>query len=75
MSCRKTQKAQVLAHMRKYGFITTLIAFQKYQICRLSQRIIELEWDGHHINKPRVTRNGKTYSVYSLVEWKQARAA
>jgi hypothetical protein len=74
MSCRKTQKAQVLAHMRKYGHITTLIAFNRYQICRLSERIRELEDDGHHINKPRTTRNGKTYSVYSLVEW-QARAA
>lgn len=75
MSCRKTQKAQVLAHMRKYGHITTLIAFRRYDICRLSERIRELEEDGHHINKPRTTRNGKTYSVYSLVEWKQARAA
>lgn len=75
MSCRKTQKAQVLAHMHKHGFITTFIAFDRYRITRLSERIRELEEDGHHINKPRTTRNGKTYSVYSLVEWKQAKAA
>ena len=75
MRCRKTQKAQVLAHMRKYGFITTFIAFDRYRIARLSERIREIEEDGHQINKPRTTRNGRTYSVYSLVEWQQAKAA
>jgi hypothetical protein len=74
-NCRKTQKQLVLSHMRQFGFITTLTAAKRYDICRLSERIRELEEDGHHINKPRTTRNGKTYSVYSLVEWKQARAA
>jgi hypothetical protein len=74
-SCRKTQKAKILAHMHRYGWITTLIAAKRYDICRLSERIRELEEDGHHINKPLITRNRKTYTVYSLVEWKQARAA
>lgn len=75
MSCRDTQKNLVLRHMRKYGWITTLIAFRRYQICRLSERIRELEDDGHLINHPRVTRNGKTYTVYSLVEGKQQKRA
>jgi hypothetical protein len=75
MSCRDTQKNLILRHLRRHGWITTLIAFKEYQVCRLSQRIIELRADGHLINAPRVTRNGKTYSVYSLVQGKQARAA
>lgn len=71
----QTQKQQVLQHLRCHGSISTFIAFKRYDITRLSERIRELEDDGHLINKPRVTRNGKTYSVYSLVEGKQARAA
>lgn len=75
MVSRKTQKDLVLHHLRQQGSITTWVAFKRYSITRLSERIRELEDDGHFINKPRTTRNGKTYSVYSLVEWKQARAA
>lgn len=75
MSCRKTQKQLVLSHMRQLGCITTFSAFKRYNITRLSERIRELEADGHYINKPLITRNGKTYTVYSLVEWKQAKAA
>jgi len=74
-NCRRTQKQLVLNHMRQFGFITTLIAFKRYRICRLSERIRELEADGHYMNKPLITRRGKTYTVYSLVEWKQAKAA
>jgi len=75
MSCRDTQKNLILRHLRKHGWITTLIAFKQYQVCRLSERIRELEHDGHLINHPRVTRNGKSYTVYSLVQGRQARAA
>lgn len=59
---------QVLHHMRTRGSITTLIAFRQYCICRLSQRVIELERLGFLINHTRVTRNGRTYTAYSLVE-------
>jgi hypothetical protein len=64
----KTQKQLVLRHMEQHGYITTFIAFKRYYITRLSERIRELEEDGHDIAKPRATRGGKTYSVYSLVE-------
>lgn len=70
----KTQKQQVLRHMELYGYITTFIAFKRYNITRLSERIRELEEDGHFINKPLVTRRGKTYTVYSLVEWRKRAA-
>lgn len=70
-----TQKQQVLRHLRQFGSITTFIAFKRYSITRLSERVRELERDGHLINHQRITRNGRTYTVYSLVEWKQAKAA
>lgn len=75
MSCHDTQKNLILRHMRRYGWITTLIAFRRYQITRLSERIRELIDDGHLINRPLITRNGKTYTVYSLVEGKQQKRA
>jgi hypothetical protein len=75
MKCRDTQKNLILRHMRRYGWITTLIAFREYQITRLSERIRELIDDGHLINRPLTSRNGKTYTVYSLVEGKQQKRA
>lgn len=63
-----TQKDQVLDYMRTRGSITTFIAFDEFSICRLSERIRELERDGHVINHTQVTNNGKSYVAYSLVE-------
>lgn len=71
----RTQKDRVLSHLRSRGSITTFVAFARYGIARLSERIRELERDGHLINHTRVTRNGKTYVAYSLVEGKQRKAA
>lgn len=67
MSCQLTQKQQVLRHMRRHGYITTLIAFDKYDICRLSERVRELERDGYLINHTPIRRGGKHYVAYSLV--------
>lgn len=63
----KTQKTQVLEHLRT-GSISTFVAFDRYGITRLSERIRELERDGHLINHARITRDGVTYVSYSLVE-------
>lgn len=70
----KTQKQQVLDHMEEFGYITTFVAFERYNITRLSERVRELEDDGHDIFKPLITRKGKTYTVYFLAEG-QKRAA
>jgi hypothetical protein len=75
MSCQRTQKQQVLKHLREHGYITTFIAFKRYAITRLSERIRELEADGHVINHVPIMRNGKRYMTYSLYEQKRARAA
>jgi hypothetical protein len=75
MSCQhQTQKQLVLKHMRTRGSITTLIAFDKYQVCRLSERIRELEQDGHVINRGDIKRNGKHYTAYSLIEYRRRAA-
>lgn len=63
-----TQKRQVLQHLRHRGSLTTLIAFKRYDMCRLSERVAELERDGHLINHVPVRRNGRRYMAYSLVE-------
>lgn len=73
MSCQ-TQKSLVLNHLRTRGSITTFVAFDEYSICRLSERIRELERDGHVINHTPITREGKSYVAYSLVEGEQKAA-
>jgi hypothetical protein len=61
------QKELILDHLKNRGSLTTLTAFQQYQCCRLSERIRELEREGHLINHCPVEKNGKRYMAYSLV--------
>lgn len=70
----KTQKQSVLHHLRYHGSITTLIATRDYRCFRLSERIRELERDGHLINHTRVEKNGRHYMAYSLVEGRKRAA-
>jgi hypothetical protein len=69
-----TQKEQVLEYMRTSGSITTFIAFEEFSICRLSERIRELERDGHLIHRVDVCRDGRQFVAYSLVEGEQKAA-
>lgn len=43
----KSQKQLVLDHIRHFGFITRIIARDKYGIMELSARIIDLQKEGH----------------------------
>lgn len=63
-----TQKQTLLRHLRSRGSLTTLTAFKRYCVCRLSERVAELERDGHLINHVPIRRNGRRYMAYSLVE-------
>lgn len=63
-----TQKRQVLQHLRHRGSLTTFVAFDRYCVCRLSERVAELERDGHLINHTPIRRNGRRYMAYSLIE-------
>lgn len=60
--------------MEQFGSITTFIAFKRYDITRLSERVRELETDGYLINHTPINRRGKHYVAYSLVEAKKRAA-
>lgn len=75
MSCQHaTQKQLIYRHMRQHGHITTLIACDKYRCFRLSERIRELESDGHLIDHLPIRIRGKRYMSYSLVEGRKRAA-
>lgn len=64
------QKEQILQYMREHGSITPMIALRKFGCFRLAARIDELR-DDHCINTVMVSRRGKRYAAYSLVEGKR----
>ena len=70
----KTQTDSILEHLRHRGSISTFIAFKRYGVTRLAQRIQEIEKDGHLINRVWISRKGKRYVAYSLVEGKRRAA-
>lgn len=62
-----TQNEKVLSHMKMYGGITSMEAFETYQITRLSGRIHELRAQGYKIiTDHKKARNGAVYAVYRL---------
>lgn len=64
-----TQNQIVLKHMRERGSITALIAMKRYGIYRLASRVWDLEKAGHRILHTMISRGGKRYAAYSLVEY------
>ena len=69
----KTQKQQILDHIKEHGKITTIEAAYKYRITRLSARIYELRHDdGIPIDSKRIVKKqeGRTvqYDEYYLRE-------
>ena len=63
----KTQNEQILEHLKSGKTLTTLVAFQDYQICRLSGRIKEFRDRGEKIETKLVTLDsGKTVASYTL---------
>lgn len=72
----KSQTELVLDYLNTFGSITSLEAFQKLGITRISARIYDLREEGHVIQSEFVKvprRNGQTASVkqYSLLPKKQ----
>lgn len=61
---KPTQKEQVLRHLQECGSITTLQAFKRYHITRLSEYIRELRADGYLI-KTTYRMHGKKPDVYA----------
>jgi len=64
----RTQKPRLLAYLKKHQKgITTLEAAVNLLMCRLSERIRELEADGHAIKRTREkTDGGATVTRYKL---------
>lgn len=68
-----SQYTDILTHCRANKHITTIIAMQKYGICRLSERCRELERQGHRFSREVITiinRHGHKckFVAYSLKE-------
>lgn len=69
-----TQNNMLIYHMRKHGSITTMEAFQKYGVTRISARIWEIKRMGFDVETVKETnKNGKTYARYSLKEGKDGK--
>lgn len=63
-----TQCNAILDHMRTRGSINPMIALKQYGCFRLAARVLELKGDGHLISSTLVSRRGKRYAAYSLIE-------
>ena len=63
-----TQNQQILDYLKSGKKITPLTALKKFGCFRLSARIFNLKEEGHAIITNNVTRKGKTFADYSLME-------
>lgn len=63
-----SQKANILRFMQTKGSMTPWIAVHLFKCLRLSERIREIEDDGHLINRAMIYRGKKKYMSYSLVQ-------
>ena len=63
-----TQNQQILEYLKSGKTITPLIALEKFGCFRLSARIFNLREEGHAIITKNVTRKGKTFAEYSLLQ-------
>lgn len=73
MSSTNSQCNKILEHMRTYGGITSLEAFEQYGCTRLSGRIWDLKHKGYNITSKQekvLNRYGEPviYSRYYLTE-------
>lgn len=60
----KAQNDTILEHLQRFGEITALTAFSRYQISRLAARIHELRGFGYSIESIRDNNSG--FNVYIL---------
>lgn len=65
---KDTQKIRILRHLKRYGQITAVVAFNHYHVMRLASRIWELKKDGHNIESVRVITCRGQYVRYVLIE-------
>ena len=63
-----TQNQQILEYLKSGKKLTPIIALEKFGCFRLSARIFNLREEGHAIITKNITRKGKTFAEYSLME-------
>lgn len=63
-----SQISHVLNYMRTHDYITSMDAFSKYNITRLSSLIFILRKEGYDITSTAVRKNRKNYVEYRLNE-------
>lgn len=64
MAKKISQKEQILKHFKKRKTITSMEAFEKYRITRLSDIIFCLRKSGHDIETEMRYKDGNGYAVY-----------
>jgi hypothetical protein len=63
-----TQNQRILDYLKSGKKLTPLVALEKFGCFRLSARIFNLREEGHAIITKNITRKGKTFAEYSLME-------
>ena len=63
-----TQNQRILDYLKSGKKLTPLVALKEFGCFRLSARIFNLREEGHAIITKNVTRKGKTFAEYSLMQ-------
>ncbi len=63
-----TQNQRILDYLKSGKTLTPLVALEKFGCFRLSARIFNLREEGHAIITENVTRKGKTFAEYSMLQ-------
>ena len=63
-----TQNQRILDYLKSGKTLTPLVALEKFGCFRLSARTFNLREQGNAIITKNVTRKGKTFAEYSLME-------
>ena len=66
----KTKHCGILGHLKRYGNITSMEAFQKYSVTRLSAIIFRLREEGFDIDTKKEHKNNKSFGRYVLEDTK-----
>lgn len=63
---KKTQSDLILKYLQTHKGISSMQAFEKFKITRLSGRIYDLKKQGNNITTLLISKNGTTYAEYRL---------
>ncbi len=66
----QSQNKKILQYLKEGKPLTPIDALQKFGCFRLSGRIFDLRKDGYEIITTNITKGGKTFAEYSLIEKK-----